>query len=84
MYVSHLRFADGQTKPRSMFNEHVLSEPIAICGAVLEVVQKFVYLRQTFHLGRNNGWQELDACSRRSSGWREIGEAYIQQWTVVG
>jgi hypothetical protein len=24
-----------------MFNEHVLQEPIAICGAVLEVVQKY-------------------------------------------
>jgi hypothetical protein len=30
-------------KTKVMFNEHVLPEPIAICGAVLEVVQKYVY-----------------------------------------
>jgi hypothetical protein len=28
-----------------------------------------------------DGWQELDASSRESS---KIGEAYVQQWTVVG
>jgi hypothetical protein len=34
--------------------QHVLPEPIASCGAVLEVVQKCVYLGQTLQLGRNN------------------------------
>jgi hypothetical protein len=35
-------------KTKVMFNEHVLLEPIAICGAGLEVVQKCVYLGHTF------------------------------------
>jgi hypothetical protein len=38
-------------KTKFMFNEHVLPEPIAILGAVLEVVQKYVYLEQTLQLG---------------------------------
>jgi hypothetical protein len=41
-------------KTKVMFNEHVLPEPIVICGAVLKVVQKYVYLGQTLQLGRNN------------------------------
>jgi hypothetical protein len=47
-----LRMNLDQTK--TMFNEHVIPEPIAIIGAVLEVVQKYVYLGQTLQLGRNN------------------------------
>jgi hypothetical protein len=38
-------------KTKVMFNEHVLPEPITICGAVLKVVQKYVYLGQTLQLG---------------------------------
>jgi hypothetical protein len=41
-------------KTKVMFNEHILPKPIAICGAVLEVAQKYVYLGQTLQLGRNN------------------------------
>ena len=33
-------------KTKVMFNEHVLPEPVAVHGAVLEVVQKYVYLGQ--------------------------------------
>jgi hypothetical protein len=46
-------------KTKVMFNEHVLPEPIAICGAVLEVVQKYAYLGQTLQLGRNNFEDEV-------------------------
>jgi hypothetical protein len=38
-------------KTKVMSKEHVLLEPIAIRGAVLEVVQKYDYLRQTLQLG---------------------------------
>jgi hypothetical protein len=38
-------------KTKVMFNEHVLPETIAIRRAVLEVVQKYVYLRQALQLG---------------------------------
>jgi hypothetical protein len=41
-------------KTKVMFNEHILPEPIAIDGAVLEVIQKYVYLGQTLQLGRHN------------------------------
>ncbi|KAM3969020.1 uncharacterized protein ACR2FA_003237 [Aphomia sociella] len=37
-----------------MFNEHIVPEPIAVKGAALEVVQKYVYLRQILQLGKNN------------------------------
>jgi hypothetical protein len=47
-------------KTKVMFNGHVLPEPIAICGAVLEVVQKYVYLGQTLQLGRNNFEDEVN------------------------
>jgi hypothetical protein len=47
-------------KTKVMFNEHVLPEPIAICGAVLEVVQKYVYFGQTLHLGRNDFEDEVN------------------------
>jgi hypothetical protein len=40
-------------KTKVMFNETFLPEPIAIHGVFLEVVQKYVYLRQTLQLGRN-------------------------------
>jgi hypothetical protein len=41
-------------KTKIMFNKHVLPEPIAICGAIFKVVQKYVYLGQTLQLGTNN------------------------------
>jgi hypothetical protein len=34
-------------KAKVMFNKHVLPKPIPIRGAILEVVQKYVYLGQT-------------------------------------
>ncbi|RVE44730.1 hypothetical protein evm_010634 [Chilo suppressalis] len=49
-----------------MSNEHVLPEPIAIHGAVLEVVQKYVYLGQTLQLGRNNFEDEVNRRIRLS------------------
>jgi hypothetical protein len=54
-------------KTTVMFNEHVLPEPIAIHGAVLEVFQKYVYLRQTLQLGRNNFEDEINR--RIQLGW---------------
>jgi hypothetical protein len=53
-----LRMALDKTKV--MFNEHVLPEPITICGAVLKVVQKYVYLGHTLQLGRNNLEDEVN------------------------
>jgi hypothetical protein len=47
-------------KTKVMFNEHVLPDLIAICGAVLEVVQKYVYLGQSLQLGRNNFEDEVN------------------------
>jgi hypothetical protein len=54
-------------KTKVMFNEHVLPESIAICGAVREVVQKYVYLGQTLQLGRNNFEDEVN--KRIKLGW---------------
>lgn len=43
-----------------MFNEHVLSESVAVHGAIFEVIQKYVYLRQTLQLNRNNFKEEVN------------------------
>jgi hypothetical protein len=59
-------------KTKVMFNGHVLPEPIAICGAVLEVVQKYVYLGQTLQLGRNNSEDEVNR--RIQQGWAAFGK----------
>ncbi|RVE54059.1 hypothetical protein evm_001182 [Chilo suppressalis] len=59
-------------KTKVMFNEHVLPEPIAIHGAVLEVVQKYVYLGQTLQLGRNNFEDEVNR--RIQLGWAAFGK----------
>jgi hypothetical protein len=45
-----LRMNLNKTKTKVMFNERVLPEPIAIHGAVFEVVQKYVYL--AINIGR--------------------------------
>jgi hypothetical protein len=44
---SSVRIGLRMNLDKSKLNEYVLPEPIAICGAVLEVVQKYVYLGQT-------------------------------------
>lgn len=59
-------------KTKVMFNEHVLPEPIAIHGAVLEVVRKYVYLGQTLQLGRNNFEDEVNR--RIQLGWAAFGK----------
>ncbi|RVE40575.1 hypothetical protein evm_014776 [Chilo suppressalis] len=59
-------------KTKVMFNEHVLPEPIAIHGAVLEVVQKYVYLGQTLQLSRNNFEEEVNR--RIRLGWAAFGK----------
>ncbi|RVE40475.1 hypothetical protein evm_014875 [Chilo suppressalis] len=64
-------------KTKVMFNEHVLPEPIAIHGAVLEVVQKYVYLGQTLQLGRNNFEDEPRAVPR------EQGQAFAQKHRML-
>jgi hypothetical protein len=46
-------------KTKVMLNKHVLPEPLAIGGAVLEVVQKYMYLGQTLQLGKNNFKDEV-------------------------
>jgi hypothetical protein len=57
-------------KTKVMLNEHVLKEPIAICWAVLEVVQKYIYLGQTLQLRRNNFEDEVHR--RIQMGWEAI------------
>ncbi|CAB3258972.1 unnamed protein product [Arctia plantaginis] len=59
-------------KTKVMFNEHVLPEPIAVHGAVLEVVQNYVYLGQTLQLGRNNFEDEVNR--RIRLGWAAFGK----------
>jgi hypothetical protein len=59
-------------KTKVMFNEHGLREPIAIHRAVLEVVQKYVYLGQTLQLGRNNFEDEVNR--RIQLGWAAFGK----------
>jgi hypothetical protein len=59
-------------KTKVMFDEHVLPEPIAICGAVLEVIQKYVYLGQTLQLGRNNFEDEVNRGIQL--GWAAFGK----------
>jgi hypothetical protein len=59
-------------KTKVMFNEHVLPEPITICGAVLKVVQKYVYFGQTLQLGRNNFEDEVN--KRIQLGWAAFGK----------
>jgi hypothetical protein len=54
-------------KTKVMFNKHVLSEPIAICRAVLKGLQRYVYLGQTLQLGRNNFEDEVNR--RIQLGW---------------
>ncbi|CAG9788817.1 unnamed protein product [Diatraea saccharalis] len=55
-----------------MFNEHVLPEPIAVCGAVLGIVPKYVYFGQTLQLGRNNFESEVNG--RVRLGWAAFGK----------
>jgi hypothetical protein len=59
-------------KTKVMFNEHVLREPIAIHGAALEVVQKYVYLGQTLQLGRNIFEDEVNRGIQL--GWATFGK----------
>lgn len=42
-----------------MFNEQVLLKPIAVNGVPLDIVQEYVYLKQTLQLGRNNVEKEV-------------------------
>jgi hypothetical protein len=59
-------------KTKVMFNEHFLPEPIAFCGGVLEVVHKYVYLKQTLQLGRNNFEDEVNR--RIQLAWAAFGK----------
>lgn len=59
-------------KTKVMFNEHVLPEPVAVHGAVLEVVQKYVYLGQALQLGRNSFEDEVNR--RIQLGWAAFGK----------
>jgi hypothetical protein len=59
-------------KTKIMFNEHVLPKSKAICGAVLEVVQKYVYLGQTLQLGRSNFEDEINR--RIQLSWAAFGK----------
>jgi hypothetical protein len=65
--VSSLKPIPG-TNP-SLFKLQHITE---ICGAVLEVVQKYVYLGQTLQLGRNNFEDEVNR--RIQLSWAAFGK----------
>ena len=47
-------------KTKVMFNEHVVPGPISVDSIPLEVVSDYVYLDQTFQLGRHSFERETD------------------------
>ena len=70
-------------KTKVMFNSNGPPRPVIVSGAILEVMQEYVYLGQTIQLGRHNFKKEVQ--KRIHLGWavfrklRHIFESSVPQ-----
>lgn len=59
-------------KTKVMFNEHVTPKTIYVKGVALEVVQDYIYFRQTLQLHRDNFEGEI--ARRVQLSWEAFGK----------